>query len=77
MNTTNPLLAKMQNLISGIAKSPCEVVVLGKGRIYLSIIMEGNQATACERLKQFFGAKFDTYEYDKELDATYAGINLD
>lgn len=77
MKTTNPLLAKMQNIISGIAGLPCEVVILGKGRIYLSIVMEGNQAIACDRLQQFFGAKFDAYEYDEELDATYAGIILE
>lgn len=77
MKTTNPLLTKMQNIISGIAGSPCEVVILGKGRIYLSIVMEGNQAIACDRLQQFFGAKFDEYEYDEELDATYAGIILE
>lgn len=73
----NALLSKMENMIAGIAGSPCEVVVLGKGRIYLSIIFDGNKTLACEKLAQFFGAKFDTYEYDEELDATYAGLTLE
>lgn len=73
----NTLLSKMESIISGIAGSPCEVVVLGKGRVYLSIIFDGNQTLACQKLAQFFGAKFDTYEYDEELDATYAGVTLE
>lgn len=77
MKATNPITAKMESIISGIAGAPAEIAILGKGRIYLSVVFDGNQTLACEKLARFFGAKFDTYEYDEELDATYAGIALE
>jgi len=78
MNTkSNALRSKMESLIAGIAGTSVEIAILGNGKIYLSIVMDGNQATACDRLQKFFGPKFDSWEYDNELDATYAGINLE
>lgn len=73
----NTLRAKMESIISGIAGAPAEIAILGNGGIYLSVVFDGNQAIACQKLQQFFGAKFDSYEYDEELDATYAGIALE
>lgn len=69
--------AKMENIIASIDGVACEIAILGAGRVYLSVMFDGNQATACQRLQKFFGDKFDTYEYDEELDATYAGIELE
>lgn len=77
MRTTDILRKKMESMIAGIAGKPCEIAILGNGGVYLSIVMDGNQAIACDRLQKFFGARFDSYEYDQELDATYAGINLE
>jgi len=78
MNTkANALRSKMENIIAGIAGCPVEVVILSKGRIYLSIIMDGNQSIACDKMQKFFGVKFDSWEYDEELDATYAGVVLE
>ena len=76
-NAVNTLTSKMEAIISGIAGQPVEIAILGNGSIYLSLVMDGNQADACTKLQQFFGAKFDAWEYDQELDATYAGIKLE
>lgn len=78
MNATSKnLRSRMESIISSICGTPCEIAILGAGRIYLSIVMDGNQAVACDKLQQFFGARFDTYEYDEDLDATYAGVILE
>jgi len=76
MKATNPILAKMESIISNIAGVSAEIAILGAARSYISIMMEGQQVAACERLAAFFGRNFDSYEYDEELDATYAGIEL-
>ena len=68
MKATNPILAKMENIISEIAGVGAEIALLGAGRTYISIMMDGQQVAACQRLQKFFGDKFDTYEYDEELD---------
>ena len=72
----NELESKAAQMIQGITNCPVEVVFLTAGRLYLSIEIEGNNTAAVERLRSFFGEKFDTAEYDAELDYTYAGVNL-
>lgn len=67
----------METIISSICGVPCEIAILGSGRLYLSVVMDGNQSVACDKLQKFFGARFDTYEFDEELDATYVGIVLE
>lgn len=67
----------MESMISSICGVPCEIAILSHGRLYLSVVMDGNQSVACDKLQQFFGARFDAYEFDEELDATYAGIVLE
>ena len=74
--TREKLTKKMEAIITGICGEPCEIVLLTNGKLYLSLIFDGNKSAACETLRSFFGDKFDTYEFDAELDATYAGINL-
>ena len=67
---------KMAKKISQITLCPVDVVLLTAGKLYLSIEIEGNNTAAVENLRNFFGSKFDTAEYDAELDFNYAGLNL-
>ena len=69
------LYDRMAQMISGVAGIPCEIALVGKGT-YISIVFDGKAQAACEKLEKFFGSKYDRAEYDEELDATYAGINL-
>lgn len=75
-NKRERLTKKMEAIVSGFCGEPCEIVLLTSGKLYLSIVFDGNKSAACEKLRSFFGAKFDTYEFDAETDATYAGVNL-
>lgn len=67
---------KMAARIATITNCPVEVCLLTAGKLYLSIVIEGNNTKAVEALRNFFGSNFDNAEYDAELDCTYAGLNL-
>lgn len=67
---------KMSEMIAKITGCPVDVTVLTAGKIYLTVEIEGNNTSAVDKLRAFFGDKFDTAEYDAELDYTYAGLKL-
>ena len=67
---------KMADLIAKVTLCPVEVVLLTAGRLFLSIVIEGNNTAAVDNLRNYFGSRFDCAEYDAELDCTYAGLNL-
>lgn len=75
------LLKQMMNSkIGAIAQAIVDVTVLSgrkAGGIYLTVEIEGNNTDAVQRIKDFFGAKFDVAEYDAELNYTYCGIELE
>lgn len=70
----------MNTKIAAIAGTEVDVTVLSgrkQGGIYLTIEIEGNAAGAVEKIRDFFGAKFDGAEFDEELNYTYVGIELE
>lgn len=70
----------MNAKIGTIAGANVDVTVLSgrkQGGIYLTVEIEGNNTKAVEKIKNFFGLKFDGSEYDAELDYTYCGIELE
>ena len=75
------ILKQMMNAkIGAIAGTVVDVTVLAgrkKGGIYLTVEIEGNNPTAVSAIENFFGSKFDGSEYDKELNYTYCGIELE
>ena len=75
------ILKQMMNTkIGAIAGTTVDVTVLSGrkvGGIYLTVEIEGNATTAVSKIQNFFGAKFDGSEYDKELNYTYCGIELE
>lgn len=80
MEKTQILKEMMNAKIALIAGTDVDVTVLAglkQGGIYLTIEIEGKADAAVDKIKSFFGGKFDAAEYDAELDYTYCGINLD
>ena len=75
------ILKQMMNAkIGAIAGTAVDVTVLSgrkKGGIYLTVEIEGNAVEAVNKIKNFFGDKFDSSEYDEELNYTYCGIELE
>lgn len=75
------ILKQMMNAkIGAIAGTIVDVTVLAGrkvGGIYLTVEIEGNNTYTVSKIKDFFGKKFDTCEYDQELDYTYCGIELE
>lgn len=67
---------KMSKMIEKITGCKVDVTVLTAGKLYLTVEIEGDNKEAVSKLRSFFGDKFDTAEYDAELDYTYAGLKL-